>query len=55
LKSLHDASGPKYDGQLTWEDHDEGSSLRLVGVDLNALEHKGEILLKVDRPGTPVA
>lgn len=51
LKSLHDASGPQYDGQLSWEDHDEGTSLRLTRIDLQALENKGEILLRVNRPG----
>jgi Putative phage holin Dp-1 len=53
LKSLHNAAGPQYDGYLTWEDHDEGSALRLTSVDLKALEQKGEILMKVTRPETP--
>lgn len=55
LKSLHDAAGPKYDGQLTWEDHDEGSMLRMTSVDLNAIENKGQVIFKVTRPSPPVA
>jgi hypothetical protein len=55
LKSLHNAAGTQYDGFLTWEDHDEGSSLRLTSIDLQALENKGEILMKVSRPEPPIA
>ena len=55
LKSLHNAAGTQYDGFLTWEDHDEGSSLRLTSIDIQALENKGEILMKVSRPEPPIA
>jgi hypothetical protein len=53
LKSLHNAAGTQYDGVLSWEDHDDGTALKLKQIDLAALENKGEILLKVTRPDPP--
>lgn len=49
LKSLYAASGAKYDGSMAWVEGDEegDSILRLVDVNLHALETKGEILLQV--------
>jgi len=44
------ASGAAYDGTMVIEPHEDGSSLRLQSVDLQALASKQEITFKVVQP-----
>ena len=48
--SQYNNSPEKFDGTLSFEDHEEGTALRLSSVDLTALDNKDEMTFKVVRP-----
>ncbi len=55
MKSVHDASAGAYDGRMTWEETEDGSRLRLTDLDMNALNNKDTIVIKIDQNRNPVA
>ena len=53
FKSLHDASGARFDGTMMMEDNEEGTAMRLKDVDVKALDTKDELTFKVVRTPLP--
>lgn len=54
-RAMHEASGAQYDGVLSLEPDPggEGSNLKLLSIDWDALESKKAINFKVRRPTVP--
>lgn len=50
MKATHSSAPSVYDGTLAWEDHEEGTRLRLKQIDVDALDHKEAIRLRIERP-----
>lgn len=48
-KKVNEVSGAKYDGNLSIEEHEDESTLRLTQVDAKALDTKSEVVFKVSR------